>query len=86
MSVNEAPSFSSIPDVIEGSEVWVRGPMSKLPPLSDPVPSDWVVVEGKNFNQIIIIIRRSMCILYYFIVRFIFSNVIITNYYFCISI
>jgi len=50
MSVNEAPSFSSIPDVIEGSEVWVRGPMSKLPPLSDPVPSDWVVVEGKNFN------------------------------------
>ncbi|XP_027841893.1 sphingosine kinase 2-like isoform X1 [Aphis gossypii] len=47
MSVNEAPSFSSIPDVIEGSEVWVRGPMSKLPPLSDPVPSDWVVVEDE---------------------------------------
>ncbi|XP_015379355.1 PREDICTED: sphingosine kinase 2-like [Diuraphis noxia] len=47
MSVNEAPSFSSIPDVIEGSEVWVRGPLSKLPPLSDPVPSDWVVVEDE---------------------------------------
>jgi len=48
MSVNEAPSFSSIPDVIEGSEVWMRGPLSKLPPLSDPVPSDWIVVEGNS--------------------------------------
>lgn len=46
MSVNEAPSFTSIPELIEESEVWVRGPMSKLPPLSDPVPSDWEVIEG----------------------------------------
>lgn len=46
MSVNEAPSFTSIPEIIEESEIWVRGPISKLPPLSDPVPSDWEVVEG----------------------------------------
>lgn len=46
MSVNEAPSFTSIPEVIEESEIWVRGPLSKLPPLTEPVPSDWEVVEG----------------------------------------
>lgn len=46
MSVNEAPSFTSIPEVIEESEVWVRGPISKLPPLTEPVPLDWEVVEG----------------------------------------
>lgn len=46
MSVNEAQSFTSIPEVIEESEVWVRGPISKLPPLTEPVPSNWEVVEG----------------------------------------
>jgi len=46
MSVNEAPSFTSIPEVLEESEIWVRGPLSKLPPLTEPVPSDWEVVEG----------------------------------------
>lgn len=46
MSVNETPSFTSIPDVIEESEIWIRGPLSRLPPLSEPVPSDWEVVEG----------------------------------------
>lgn len=46
MSVNDSPSFTSIPDVIEESEVWMRGPISKLPSLSEPVPSDWEVIEG----------------------------------------
>lgn len=46
MSVNEAPSFTSIPDIVEESEIWVRGPISKLPALTEPVPSDWKVIEG----------------------------------------
>ncbi|VVC27919.1 Hypothetical protein CINCED_3A011924 [Cinara cedri] len=47
MSVNEASSFTSIPELLEESEVWVRGPISRLPPLSDPVPSDWEVIEDE---------------------------------------
>lgn len=48
-SVNDSPSFNSIS---EESEVWMRGPISKLPSLSEPVPSDWEVIEGYTSNHL----------------------------------
>lgn len=87
-SVNDSSSFTSIPDVIEESEVWMRGPISKLPSLSEPVPSDWEVIEGyylyfKPFNSAIDYTFYSIasCIFIYLlntlsVINFVFKNII----------
>jgi len=60
MSVNEASSFTSLPDMIEESEIWVRGPLSKLPSLTEPVPSDWEVIEGIIIIKLIILSYNAL--------------------------
>ncbi|XP_050535384.1 sphingosine kinase 1-like isoform X2 [Daktulosphaira vitifoliae] len=45
MSIHESSSFTSIPDIIEESDIRMRGPAPKIPPLSEPVPLDWEILE-----------------------------------------